>query len=257
MKRYLLGAAAMLAVAAPGVAAADASGHIDLSYTNGDSDLGTSDVNATALGGQVAFAGGPVGFQVDGRYSSVETTSTADVYSIGGHVFSRSESWLIGGYVGYDKLESGGEAEELTFAVEAQFYMPRSTITGVLSHSTDDSIFDMNVTEISGEYRYFFTDNFSLQGGLGFGQGELGANDIDIWDAQVGGEYQFASAPISIFAGYRHGNLDAGAADIDTSSVGVGVRYNWGGSLMDRNRHGAGLARVPSAVEHLFGSFGG
>jgi hypothetical protein len=257
MKKYLLGAA-VFAAFAPCAAVAETNGHLDLGFTTSDSDFGADDVESTSVSGQVAFTGGPIGFQLDAGYASVETSSSADVWGVGGHVFTRNESWLFGGYVGYGKLDSGGEAEETTIAAETQFYLPRSTISGVLSYSEDDSIFELSATMIDGEYRHFITDNFSIQAGLGFGQGEIGVTDIDFWRAQVGGEYQFDALPVSIFAGYRQGTLDAGGGgDIETSSVGIGVRYNWGeGTLLERNRNGASLARVPSAIEWIFGSFG-
>ena len=47
--------------------------------------------------------------------------------------------------------------------------------------------------------------------------------------------------PISIYGGWNHFDLDDFDTEADTLSVGV--RYNWGGSLFERNRNGASLAR--------------
>jgi hypothetical protein len=174
-----------------------------------------------------------------------------DVWGLGAHVFTRSETWLFGGYLGYDTIDQSN-ADTWTGAVEVQFYMPRSTLSGVLSHSDlDAGPGNFNATMLEGEYRHFVADNFSLHGGLGVGQGDVGGPDLDLWSAELGGEFQFETAPVSIFGFYRHGNIDVGALDADTSTYSIGVRYNWGGTLMDRNRRGAGLKRVLPVFERF------
>lgn len=50
-----------------------------------------------------------------------------------------------------------------------------------------------------------------------------------------------ATLPISIFGGYQRSEVDE--ANIEVDSLGIGVRYNWGGTLFDRDRSGAGLRR--------------
>ena len=63
MKKYLLGAAAALAIAAPGVASAQ-SGYVDLGYST--TEVGSADVDTTTLGGAYAWGGNGSGQLGDG-----------------------------------------------------------------------------------------------------------------------------------------------------------------------------------------------
>jgi hypothetical protein len=244
MGTYAFAAALALALALPGAALAQ-SGHVEAGYANQTYDFGGPefDTDIVSIGGQAAFTGMPVGVQVDARYANWGgDVDDVDAWQVGAHVFKRTERWLIGGYVGYDQIDDFN-IEAWTGALEAQFYMPRSTLTGVLSYSEWQDV-GYAVTMIEGEYRYFVTDNFSVHGGLGFGQGDISTSEPDVWEAQLGAEYQFAGAPVSIFGSYRHSTMDFSPGEIDVDTLSVGVRYNWGGSLMERNRNGAGLNRV-------------
>jgi hypothetical protein len=252
MRTYLLGAALAFALAAPAAAHAQ-TGHVDAAYSEQTYDFGGADFDAelTSLSGQVAFGGdGGIGVQVDGRYTHwAGDADDVDAFSLGAHVFTRRGAWLFGGYVGYDDVEDFN-IEAWTGALETQYYFSRSTLTGTLSHSEWDGP-DYTITMLEGEYRYFLTDNLSLHGGLGFGQGDIGGNDPDVWSAEAGGEYQFAALPVSVFGFYRRGEIDFNVGSIETDALGVGVRYNFGGTLMDRNRRGAGLNRVLPLFERF------
>jgi hypothetical protein len=247
-----LGAAVLLAGLAPGAASAQ-SGHIDLSYTDSDSDLGNG-VESTSIGGSIAFADH---VQLDARYMDVQQDPSpeAAAWDVGGHVHMRNSSWLIGGYVGYQTIDGASTAHEYTYAVESQFYIDRSTISATFSYSDDDSPAGAELTVLDGQYKFFATDNLSLTGGLGWGQGELNSFAVDYWDANLGVEYQFNGTPISLFAGYRHGDFGSDVGEIETDAFGAGVRWNFGGgTLLERNRSGASLARPLNALERVFGS---
>src|SRR5690606_21376358 len=79
MRNYLLGAAALLAFAAPGIASAQtASAYVDASYqsTEVDTPLGDDDGDGWAVGGAAAFGGDrSLGFQVDGQFGTSEFDS--------------------------------------------------------------------------------------------------------------------------------------------------------------------------------------
>jgi hypothetical protein len=249
MRIQLLSAALAVALMAPGVAQAQ-SGHVDVSYTDQTYDFGPEfDVELTSLGGQVAFNWAPIGMQFDGRYTDWGGDADADAWRLGGHLFTRRDSWLFGGYLGYEDIQDFN-AETWTGALETQFYLPNATISGVLSHSIWDGP-DYEITMLEGEYRYFIHDNFSVHGGLGIGQGDIGTGDPDAWSAALGGEYMFASTPISVFGEYRRNNLDFGPGELDVDAWTIGVRYNWGGSLRDRSRSGAGLNRVHTIIDRF------
>jgi hypothetical protein len=247
LKKFLLGAAAALAISAPGMAAAQ-SGYVDLGYQSTEADIGAveSDSDGWSVGGAAAFGGnGSIGGQVDALFSSAEADGGGDVdiWNLGGHLYSRSEGGLFGGFVNFGNADVGGagDFDFWTVGLEGQIYMSRSTFDGALSYSEADDT-DASLTALDVGYTHFVTDNFSLGANLGFGQIDDGTNDADLVSYGVGAEYQFAGAPISVFGGWQHGEIDD--ADADADSLGIGVRYNFGsGSLLDRNRSGASLSR--------------
>lgn len=242
MKKYLLGAAALLAIAAPGVAAAQ-SGYVDLGYQSSEAEVGgiEADGEGWTLGGAAAWGGnGSLGAQVDALYGDAEDTST---YSVGGHLFTRNDSYLFGGFANYGNTEfdGGDDVDAWTVGLEGQYYLSRTTLDAALSYGEGDDI-DAEFTGLDFGATHFVTDNFSFGGNLGFGNIEAGGADDDVMTYGLGAEYQLASAPISIFGGWQHSELDETDADADT--LGIGVRYNFGGqSLLERNRSGASLSR--------------
>jgi hypothetical protein len=252
MRKHLMSAALAVALITPGAALAQ-SGHLDASYGNHTYDFGGPEfeVDVASIGGQVAFGELPLGVQIDGRYANWGgDADNVGVWGLGAHVYKRSETWLIGAYVGYDDADDFNIAS-WTGAIEAQYYLPRSTVSGVLSYSEQEDQ-GYAITLLEGEYRHFVADNFSLHGALGFGQGDISTTtDPNVWSAEIGAEYQFAEMPVSVFGGYRYGLVDFDPGEIETNAFSVGIRYNWGGTLMDRNRRGAGLNRVVSVFERF------
>ncbi|MGQ0534072.1 MAG: hypothetical protein ACT4OF_15480 [Caulobacteraceae bacterium] len=241
MKKLLLGAAAALAIGAPGVASAQ-TGYVDLGYSSTEAEIGGIDLEGDGwtVGGAAAWGGqGSVGFQVDATVGQSEDVSN---YNIGGHLFSRSASFLFGGFANYGNVDPDGGADSdlWTVGLESQWYMARTTIDGALSYSDAEDA-DATLTALDLGLTHFVTDNFSLGGNVGFGQIEVAGLDADALAYGLSGEWQFASAPISVFGGWQHADVDD--ADFDADTLSVGVRYNWGGTLLERNRSGASLAR--------------
>jgi hypothetical protein len=246
MKKFLLGAAAALAISAPGVAAAQ-SAYVDLGYQSTEADIAgvEGDGDGWTLGGAAAWGGnGSLGFQVDGLVSSAEADGGGDVdsWNLGGHVFGRSNGGLIGGFVNFGNvdIDGAGDFDVWTVGAEGQMYLSRGTLDGSLSYSEGEDI-DASLTAANLGYTHFVTDNFSFGGNVGFGQIDDGTDDADLVTYGIGAEWQLAAAPISIFGGWQHSEIDDIDSDADT--LGIGVRYNFGGSLFERNRSGASLAR--------------
>ena len=246
MRSLIIGAAAFLAVAAPGAAMAQ-TGYVDASYSNSSVDTGGGDNDADgwAAGGAVAFDAYALGFQLDASVGSTEPDvgDNTDEWNVGGHVFTRNATYLVGGFVNFGNIDAGGgdDSDYWTVGAEGQYYLDRTTLDASVSY-TDAEDADLNITAVDLGATYFFTDNFSVDGGVGFANVEAGAgDDVDSISAGVGAEYQFAALPISVFGGYAHSEVDD--LDLDSDTLSVGVRYNWGGTLFDRNRSGASLAR--------------
>lgn len=247
MTKYLLGAATALAIVAPGVASAQ-SGYVDFAVSTGDLEvLGVeADTDGWTLGGAAAWDGsGGLGFQIDALIgeSEVDGADDADSFNLGGHLFSRTSGHLVGGFLNTGEIDFGGGAEldYWTFGLEGQLYLSRTTLDGALSYSDADDA-DAELTAVDVGLTHFVSDNFSLGGDFGFGSIEDSGPDTDVSTLGLGGEYQFASMPISVFGGYRHSEIDD--IDVEADTFSIGVRYNFGGSLFDRNRSGASLTRA-------------
>lgn len=245
MKKYLLGAAAALAFVVPGVAAAQ-SGHVDLGYTSTDTDAG--DIDTWTLGGAYASGGqGSLGWQIDGVIGNHEYDAGGDVdtYNLGGHLFTRNDSHLIGGFVNFGNADFGaGDYDYWTVGAEGAIYLQRTTFNGVLSYSDSEDL-DNTVTALDLGVTHFISDNFSVGAGAGFGEFDAGS---DFNSFGINAEYGFGSMPISVFGGWTTTDFDGFEADALT----IGARYSFGGSLFDRDRNGASLTRNAG-----FGRLGG
>ena len=88
--------------------------------------------------------------------------------------------------------------------------------------------------------RYFVNENFRLEGNVGYNNLDLKVGgSADAWGVGVGGEYQFAQAPVSVFAKYDYAKVDN--YDIEANVFRIGARWNFGGTLKSRDRSGASL----------------
>ncbi|WP_395646065.1 porin [Terricaulis sp.] len=245
MKKYLLGAVALMAIVAPGVAAAQ-SAYVDLGYQNTDVDVaGTNaDGDSWSIGGAAAWQH----FQLDG---AVIDGDAATNWNLGGHVFNRTDAGLIGGFANWSTtdVDGAGDFDAWTIGAEGQLYLSRTTLNGALSYSDSEDL-DANMTAIDLGLRHFVTDRFAIGANAGYGWIDAGAaGDENATTLGLDAEYQF-NGPVSIFGGYQRVDLDDADASADTFSIGV--RYNLGGSLFDRDRSGAGLSRAAG-----LGRFGG
>ncbi|MEQ1811508.1 MAG: porin, partial [Terricaulis sp.] len=118
------------------------------------------------------------------------------------------------------------------------------TLAGAVFYGNNDDN-DVDGYGVNVEARAFINDNFRVNGNVGYASIDAGAgNDDDVMIYGVGGEYQLASYPISFTAGYQTADFDGG--DVDTWTVGV--RYNWGGTLRDRDRSGASQASLTNVA---------
>lgn len=236
MKKFLLGAAAALAIAAPGVASAQ-SAYIDLGYASADGEVLGTDVEGD--GWQIGGAAAWTNFQVDALVSNSDDTSS---YLLGGHLFTRNDSYLLGAFVNFGNVDPDGGSgyDAWTIGGEGQWYADRTTFDAAISYSDAEDL-DTTFTGVDVGVTQFFTDNFSVGGTVGFGQLDIASTDVDTLTYGIGAEYQFASAPISIYGGWDHLSIDD--VDTDQDTLSIGVRYSFGGNLFERNRSGASLRR--------------
>jgi hypothetical protein len=233
MRNWIIGAAAILALAVPGVAAAQ-TGYVGVQAGNVDFDGGGDD-DFYGVEGAVAFAGsGSIVFEVNAGYTDFDEGDEG--YGLVGHVYGRNDDHLFGAFVG---ISSNDDDDAYIVGLEANKYFTNWTLAGAVAYAeADDS--DADGYGVNAEARYFINDNFRLDANLGWANIDTGAGDDDAFAYGVGGEYQFASLPVSVTANY--GTVDFDGGDVDTWSVGL--RYNWGGTLRDRDRNGASQASL-------------
>jgi hypothetical protein len=248
MNKVLLSAAAAAAMLALPTAAHADGGYVDVYGGNDELTLGGPSIDSDMWG-----ADGVIGLsnaQLGAHYGNFDE-SGEDVWTVDGHLFTRNDSWQLGAGVGYPDL--GGDSE-WSVAGEGLMFLDRVTLGANVSYSSADlDIVTDDVTSwgVDGEARFFLTDNFRV--GVNAGWGNLdagGGSDDDFTTLGADAEWQFTSAPISIFAGYNHSD----AGDFEADAWGVGARWNFGGqSLIERDRHGPNLRTSRGGFSRLFG----
>lgn len=236
MKKYLLTAsliAGLSMISAP--AMAQASGHVGARFGNVEVDAGgiSGDDNLLGVDGAVAFpAGSGMLFQLDGAFLSADE---ADVETLLGsaHFGVRNDTWAAGGYVG---LTDNDADNGVFYGGEFVYYMPQLSLSaGVGAGSFDDS--DTDLFGVSGEGRYFVSDNFRIDGRLGILNIDDGVAEDDGFQYGVGAEWKPDSFPVSFFAGADFANFDD--SDVDITMLQIGVRFDFGnGTLKARDRNG-------------------
>lgn len=246
MKAFVFGAAAAVTLLA-GAPAYAASGYVGAAYSRAEVDVGGGDTDSDAYGveGAVAFdASESLGLDFDAAYTDSDDADS----NVGGtaHIYAKGQGYKFGGFVG---LADVADETVYSVGVEGQRNFGQFTLAGALGYANaDDADIDAFGGDVEG--RYFVTDNFRLNGKLGFANFDAGpAGEDDVITAGVSAEYQFAAAPVSVFGGYARTEFDE--TDVSADAFTIGVRYNWGGSLKDRNDNGpsfAGLSSLTSAL---------
>lgn len=236
MKSSLLFGAALAATAFTGVAHAQSAGHIDLTYQN--NDFGSDSIDNVSIGG-AALLGEHV--QLGGRYASIDVSDDAASYfDIEGFLFSRSDTGSYGGFLSYDNID--GDASEWSLGGFLQAYSTNMNWTAQLAYADTEG--DIQNINLDGEGRYFFSDNFSVQANLGYGnfQGDGSGHYVS---GGLGAEIGFEGSPISLYGAWEHYDFDNG--DLDT--FGIGARWSFGGgTVKERSRTGASFERVTRTV---------
>jgi hypothetical protein len=242
MKKLLMGAVGALALLAAAPAYAETGGFVGASYERLDAD--DAEADGFAINGAAAYDAAPsVGVEVEAGYVDFEETDGS--YGVTGHVYSDGGSYKFGGFLGLSDSEDAD-----TFfggGIEGATHLTNVTLVGALGYGEAD---ETGIWSIDGEARYFVTDNFRLQGKLGYGRVEFdGADDSDLWRYGVGGEFQLDAAPVSLFADVSI--FDFEEAD-EITAFSIGARWNFGNfSLRDRDTMGptfAGVSTVGSQI---------
>lgn len=244
MKALVFAAAGAMALLLSAPANA-ATGYVGAQYTRDEVNAKPKDANADIFGveGAVAFnASKSLGIDLDAAYSDSDDTDSTSSGAV--HVYAKGADYKFGGFA------SVGDVDETVWSVgvEGQKSWTKFTLAGAAGYANaDDSDADIYGVDVEG--RYFVSDNFRIAGKASYANVDVKPTDADVWALGIDAEYQFASAPVSVRAGYRHSEFDD--ADADSDAFTVGIRYNWSPSLKDRDQNGpsfAGLSSLSSVL---------
>lgn len=250
MRKQLIATAAAAAFfALTGAAQAQTVGHVGAGYNRAEIDagaLGDTEADVFQAEGAVAFDAGSLRGAVDGSVTNFDFDGgDATNWAVTGHLNTALNGGLVGGFAG---VTTNDDVTVWGVGAEGQVNLaPSTTLYGQLGYGQSDDLDDADFWAGRAELRYFISDNFKIQGSAGFTNLETNDGDLDMWNIGADAEYQFASTPWSVTAGYEHGELDD--ADLKSDTFKVGVRYTFGGTLRDRDQAGASLG----SVDKLFG----
>ncbi|MFI4935893.1 MAG: hypothetical protein ACHP7N_14830 [Caulobacterales bacterium] len=259
MRNLLMGAACALAfgvvttgtaIAAPTISPA---GYIDASYTY--LDLGTGEgsghgnVWGVDGGGQLPFGSSFVG-QLDGSYHNLSGSGAGnvDLYSVAGSVAWTPMQGRLGVAVSYTGASTHGATLNATsYGVFGEYYGGDKFTVGLkgggasVSGGAEGFGIGSGSTTLGyvGAMAIFYPmDQLALSGNVDW----AGQNGTSVTTVGVQGEWLFSkSTPFSGFINYNYVDFGSG---VHANTVGVGVRYYFGGGmggLVDHQRQGADL----------------
>ena len=258
MKKTLFAAAAATAAlfaAAPGFAA-DAytpNGFVgaDYGYNHIDvSGLGGADVNSFGLAGSTDVKlGSALNLQLDADYAHSDLSGYS--YDAGGgdaHLFVRTDKNAFG-------LVGGARSEDsVTVAdagIEGAQFFDKFTIQGDVKRTWAVSAPSLHLTTFDLAGRYYVTDDFRLDVRAAYDRPSAFGRYTNGWDLGAGGEYRLAKQPVSFYANVDYADFGDVLGLRDTS-VHVGVRWNFDGSLKSRERNGATFASTGEDFGRFF-----
>ena len=240
MKTQLFAAAAVavLAVSAPAFAQQVGSVGAAVNYTDVDTRAVSADGTSVKIDGSVAVPVGAAWTVTAIGDVSISDSDISDETVASGAVHLTTkvgDNWRVGGFTALSR-----PSNDTLWAVgaEAHKYLNKVTLSGLVAYGQSNDL-DADLYAVRGEARYFVSDDFRLDGGLGYSKIET-AIEADAWDASVGGEYRFANTGWSTFGKYTHTESED-LADLKSDVVKLGVRYSFGGSLKARDAAGADL----------------
>jgi hypothetical protein len=213
-----------------------AQGYVGAVYNNDSFDSGV-EVDVWQGEGAAGFRGQSWGAQIDGSFGNYSNGGgDQDFWALAGHVFYNGEGWRLGGVVATTHIDAGIEDEEIAYGAEGSWDVgPRTVLIGSATGGETTFFgtdFDTWVADVG--VRHYITPNIRIGGTLGYGNLEAGGADLDATSIGINGEFQPWSAPISITVGYDHYETDI--FDIDVDSFSIGARWNFGaGTLRDRD----------------------
>jgi hypothetical protein len=257
MKKSLIVVLAAASTALVATAAqAQTAGYAGANYAHGDlnpAGPGDQKTDSAQVEGSGAWTVNGVGLAVDGQITDVGGAGLQNQvdYALTAHVNTKVlGDNLVGAFAG------AYSTTDLTFwgvGLEGQTKLGADNVLyGQVGYGSSDDLGNPDVWAGRAELRHFYTDNFKVQGSVGYLHAKTDIVTFDAWNLGVDGEYQFAGTPWSVLAGYEYARSDK--LDATDNTVRVGARYTFGGaSLKARDEAGADLGSVRRLFAGAFG----
>ncbi|MBC6982303.1 outer membrane beta-barrel protein [Caulobacter sp. 17J80-11] len=267
MRKSLCACVALSALALAAEAQAQAKpgepmGFVDVGYTETDFDTDFANFNADtfSIGGSASIAGDGVysdstwGVQGDARVGWTEVGDDSSTGTeFGGHIFSRSQSALLGAFAGVSSTDLDfGDASGWAAGLEGLNFFGYTSVYGSVGYAQIDDL-DSNGWGGSLEVRYFLKPNFRLDIGASAVDGDVLGDNGTVWSAGFGAEYQMDNLPISGFLSFAHSEFDNDIDDFSANTVSIGLRWNFSPDLLTRDRSGPALPSAARLVNMLSG----
>lgn len=247
MKSLFLATAAVAALAAAPALAQEPVGSIGAGYIHNDTEGFKSD--GAVIDGVVAMpAFGDWTVTLNGAVTYSDSDLGDDTSASGAAHLTRmfGNDLRAGGFVGLSDI--GGE-NYISVGGEVQRYFASATVSGVAAYTDLDGA---DAWTLGADAGFYVSPSLRLNVGGSYNTLDTNAGDIDAWSYGAGAEYQMANSPFGVFASYERLSLED--VDVDSDTVMVGLRYNFGG-LQARDRAGANLGRTLGGVRALGGAF--
>lgn len=274
MRALILGVAALLAVAIPGLAAADTGGHIKLTYASIDSDSFYDDYECYYCGedpdNTVALSGNVV-TDINDRWRVQFNATTADTevncYYCYGESYSEADSqaevhatyavgnWDVGVFTG---MFAASGTSFYEYGAEAAYNFPRGEVSlSVAGATSPNDDYSDDLTSVAAAGSFMLTENIAI--GADVSQTNLGSwyyygdsEDVDVTSYGVHVAYNIPDSDFTVGLGYRTANVEYYDLDYDTDFFGVSLGWSFGEGAAGRVMPGAS-ALIPDAIAAISG----
>ncbi|WP_291838207.1 hypothetical protein [Brevundimonas sp.] len=163
------------------------------------------------------------------------------------HLTREFNGLRAGGFIAASDAAPG--ASLLSAGAEVQKYFDKATLTGAVSYGTINDL-DADLWSVGVDGGYYVLPNLRLNANAAYSKIDVSGTDLDAYSYGAAAEYQINGSPMSVFASWDRTTLDD--VDLDVDTLSLGVRFNFGGDLQQRERAGANLTRSVGGAAGIF-----